>query len=75
MIAWLLSVLGYSHVAEPLIEAIPLAEAMLCVGCEAVTRPTRHGSCPLCGTGSLVFLQTSILNREDRTEVPAWHWR
>jgi len=37
------------------VESIPLAEAVLCVNCECVTR-ARNGHCPVCESQSLVSL-------------------
>lgn len=68
MIEQILAAFGFRKVAKQPVESIPLAEAMLCVGCESVTRQTRHGTCQVCGEEALVNLRKSILNREE--EMP-----
>ena len=45
-------------------DAIPLAEAILCVSCNVITR-ARNGHCPACdGSGDALLSLAKILDRE-----------
>jgi uncharacterized paraquat-inducible protein A len=53
--------------ATAVLDAVPLAEAVLCQSCQTVTR-AKNGHCPICGASTLVRLTTfvpSILNEYD----------
>ena len=64
MLKALLKALGFDYRLPHPVEAIPLDDAVLCQNCNVITRPSKHGRCPVCESEAILGLRHTALCKE-----------